>query len=413
MSPDEITDTTNAEKELFDHEKFAYPIITAESIIRGDASETYKAVRKLGCGVNSTVWVGRNCYLNEDATHEHLDKDEGEDTESSRISTNELQMFLRTYLGSEPKHRPQVPSYKERGMRGPPHPGWRRVSGFLDSFTCGNKKHLVIVSPLYGEHMSDHMLGEPDNINRMSPPFVKRVAKQTLTALDYLHSHTVPENILWDFNVGPQIDDIFEAITKQEPSAGCDGRAAALWIPHDKRSQYFYVVLADLSHASWNDLITRSLRAIGSPALKAPELVLGFAYSTKIDIWAFSCTERHTSSPIFYLLNTSLYRLIICIDIRAPNGYHLSLMQNLLGEPFFPEASRGTITVEEGFIDTEGWIRQPHKSDTLEERIAKDAPSDAEDKDKFEAFLRRGLRLDPSKRASTSELLSDPWLAED
>ncbi|KAL5514153.1 hypothetical protein ACEPAG_2241 [Sanghuangporus baumii] len=442
----------SADEGLFDNEKLGYPVISAGSIIRGDRGETYEAVRNLGCGVNSTVWVGRNCseqqfsltnpkyvalkILNEDATREHLGEDEEEDTESERISANELQMLWRTYSGLEPKHRPQVPSYKARGMRGPPHPGWRRVSGFLGSFTCklDNKNHLVIISPLYGEHMSDYMLGEPDN--RMSLPFVNRVAKQTLTALDYLHSQcgiihcdVKPENILRDFNVGPQIDDIFEAILKHEPNAGRDGRAAALWLPHDKRSEYFYVVLADLSHASWNDLITRSPRAIGSPALKAPELVLGFAYSTKIDIWAFGCT-------IFELLTGK--SLFSFSDSRSPNElaaepkYHLSLMQNLLDEPLLPRASRGTITVEEGFIDTEGsscsfpppltfsstefeigCIKQLEKSASLEEQIAKDVPSDMEDKDKFAVFLRRCLRLDPSKRASASELLSDPWLAED
>ncbi|KAL5498842.1 hypothetical protein ACEPAH_2197 [Sanghuangporus vaninii] len=383
----------------FEYEKPRYPVISAGSIIRGDAGEIYEAVRKSGCGVNSTVWVGRNCsekqfsltnpkyvalkILNEDATRELLEEDE--DTESARKSINELQMLLRTYSGLEPTHRPQVPSYKARGMRGPPHPGHRRVSGFLGSFTCEDRKHLII-----------------------------RVAKQTLTALDYLHSQCgiihcgemrFPENILRDFNVGPQTDDIFEVILKQEPEAGHDGRAAALWLPHDKRSQYFYVVLADLSHASWNDLVTRSPRAIGSPALKGPELVLGFAYSTKIDIWAFGCT-------IFELLTGKF--LLSFPGSRSPNElagepkYHLRLMQNLVGEPFFPEASGGTITVEEGFIDTEGWIRQLEKGENLEERIANDVP-----KDKFTTFLCRCLRLDPSKRASASELSSDPWLAED
>ncbi|KAL5521465.1 hypothetical protein ACEPAF_2213 [Sanghuangporus sanghuang] len=424
MSPNEIVDTTNVEEELFDHAKLGYLSISAGPIIRGDAGETYEAVRKLGCGVNSIVWVGRNCserqfsltnpkyvtlkILNEDASREHLDEDEDEDTESARISTNELQMLLRTYSGLEPTHRPQVPSHKARGMRGPPHPSWRRVSRFLGSFTCEDRKHLVvIISPLYGEHMSDYMLGEPDI--RMPLPFVKRVAKQTLAALDYFHSQcgiihcdVKPENILRDFNVGPQIDDIFEAISKQEPGAGRDGRAAALWLPRDKRPQYFYVVLADFT--SWNDLITRSPRAIGSPALKAPELVLGFAHSTKMDIWAFGCTLL-TGKPLFSFP-----------DSRSPNElagepkYHLRLMQNLVGEPFFLEASGGTDNNWRGIYRYRG---QLEKRESLEERIADDVPSDVEDKDAFVAFLRRCLRLDPSKRASASELSSDPWLAED
>ena len=54
--------------------------------------------------------------------------------------------------------------------------------------------------------------------------------------------------------------------------------------------EYNSKVLSTPKIASWKDLIQRSPRRVGSPALKAPELVLGYAFTTAIDIWAFGCT---------------------------------------------------------------------------------------------------------------------------
>ncbi|KAL5476658.1 hypothetical protein ACEPAI_2844 [Sanghuangporus weigelae] len=413
--------TTKVDEELLGSDTSRYYPVSVGSIIRGDEGETFEAVRKLGWGVNSTVWVGRDCsdkacpkyvalkILNKYATHEH--------DESSGKKTSELKILLRTYIGKEPDHRPQKPLYREQGLAGrPPHPGWLRVSGCLGFFSCeNNPQHFVIVFPLYGENMKEFMCGEPNK--RLTAPLAKKVAKDTLLALDYLHSHCAiihcdvkPENILVDFNIGNDVDDLFEAIMKKEPNAGRQGHAASLWLPHHIIEKKLRVVLADFSHASWNDLIERSPVTLGSAALRAPELIWGFAYGTPIDIWAFGCTifELLTGKPLFRFS-----------DSRSPNEfdeeprYHLNLMQVLSGEPYFPAAREGTPTIGNDFIDSDGWIKSSMGGSTLNELVSKDVPDDVEDKDKFEAFLRRCLRLDPRQRASASELLNDPWLTDD
>ena len=49
-------------------------------------------------------------------------------------------------------------------------------------------------------------------------------------------------------------------------------------------------------------------------------------------------------------------------DKRSPNDfarepkYYLSLVQSLLGEPFNASASQGTMTIEKGFIDSNGQL---------------------------------------------------------
>ncbi|KAF8636751.1 hypothetical protein AX16_010955 [Volvariella volvacea WC 439] len=311
------------DEEVLGQDKHGYYPVSAGTIIGDDGSERYEAVRKLGWGVNSTVWLGRNCsdeavpkyvalkILNRSATREH-----------ESVNSSELQMLLRTQMGKEPEHRPQTPSYEEQGLDGPSHPGWYRVSGCLGAFYFNNSQHLVIVSPLYGQHMKDYMNGEPNG--RLTPAFVKQIARHTLLALDYLHSQcgiihsdVKPENLLRDFNLGPQIDDIIETLLKKEPDAGHNGRSAPLWIPHADRPDDLDIVLADLSHASWNDLILRSPRNVGSPALKAPELIMGFAFTTAIDIWAFGCTVSISSS----CFSQALPRFITeNVDIRTSGG---------------------------------------------------------------------------------------------
>ncbi|OCB91789.1 hypothetical protein A7U60_g933 [Sanghuangporus baumii] len=218
-----------------------------------------------------------------------------------------------------------------------------------------------------------------------------------------------PENVLVNFNIGNDVDDLFEAVMKKEPNAGRQGRAASLWLPHHILENPRFV-LSDFSHASWKDLIERSPLTLGSAALRAPELIWGFAYGTPIDIWAFGCTifELLTGKPLFRFP-----------DSRSPNElseeprYHLSLMQALAGEPYFPAAREGTPTIGNDFVDSDGWIKSPMGGSTLNDLVSKDVPDDVEDKEKFEAFLRRCLRLDPRQRASASELLNDPWLADD
>ena len=108
--------------------------------------------------------------------------------EAQNSSTNELAMLLRTSIGQQPDHRSPTPLYsdEDNGLEGPPHLGWTRVAGFLGCFGFEHSKHLVIMSPLYGEHMKNYMRGEPNG--RLSISLVKQIARETTLALDYLHN---------------------------------------------------------------------------------------------------------------------------------------------------------------------------------------------------------------------------------
>ena len=66
-------------------------------------------------------------------------------------------------------------------------------------------------------------------------------------------------------------------------------------------------VFPDSSEATWSDFIQRSTRTIGSPALKAPKLVLGLAYGAEIEIWSFGGTVSR-----FFELLTHDFSLRAC-----------------------------------------------------------------------------------------------------
>ena len=49
------------DEQLLGNVKSGYYEVNVGDIIRGDTGERYEAVRKLGWGINSTVWMGRDC----------------------------------------------------------------------------------------------------------------------------------------------------------------------------------------------------------------------------------------------------------------------------------------------------------------------------------------------------------------
>ncbi|KAG9010178.1 hypothetical protein FRB90_007992 [Tulasnella sp. 427] len=143
--------------------------------------------------------------------------------------------------------------------------------------------------------------------NRRIPvPLVKRFIKQTLFALDYLHrecgiihSDLKPHNMMLalidDHDV--IVSELEVAPTEFSPAKHdndpCNERKATVKSQPLLSSAIMAdeidvdIKLGDFGHANW---VERHLRDEIQPiALRAPETVLGYPYSTPADIWSVGC----------------------------------------------------------------------------------------------------------------------------
>ncbi|KAG5635952.1 hypothetical protein H0H81_009577 [Sphagnurus paluster] len=122
--------------------------------------------------------------------------------------------------------------------------------------------------------------------------------------------------------------------------------------------------------------------------LRAPEVILGYHWSSSIDIWSLGC-------------------------IAERNECHLQRMEELLGQ--FPSYFLERCFRRAEFFDDEGKLlcTAPTTPKTLEAAIAEHRTVNKNDVDPVAAFIRRCLTLDPAERPSAAELLKDEWLFND
>lgn len=241
----------------------------------------------------------------------------------------------------------------------------KHLARLLDYFYF--KEHLFIVSELLGENLY-LLYSSPDTQSLLSPDNVKAIAKQVLEALECLHSLGVihadvkPENILLT--------------------------AAARKVA--RRPQTISVTLVDFGSSCF--LADEPTPYIQSQAYRAPEVIVGESYTTKIDIWSVGCVVAELSSGEVLLAADSA--------LESLHKVKFTQIKAVLGEvpvtgPLLPT-----------FQDQFGVLKVlPSSNSTLplEARF----PSDS----LLTHFLKSLLRVAPDDRPTASEALHHPWLS--
>ncbi|KAG2146239.1 kinase-like domain-containing protein [Suillus clintonianus] len=404
----EINDKDDGGQFVFDEEPLAlspekgfgyYPITLGQQLGEGKL----EIVRKLGWAGHSSVWLARTLGNAYPAKYVAV----------KVLTVNATAGVVRGFLC-------EVDSLRTIKTANPDHPGYQHCLNLYEVLTDKSRHgpHICLVTNILGENM--HRLGRLQPNKRVFPLAVaKRIVKQTLLALDYLHRecgfvHTdvKPDNVLVCVDYE---DEAITRVLQETPSATYEPRFEPTLSPDPiitvktqplpnlglrEDASNLKVCLIDFGHALPAKEPLAGLAQIG--LLRAPEVILGHEWSTPIDIWSMGCLafEYLTGAPMILLSESP--------SISMEN-LHLQRILEHIG-PFPPSflercQRRADFFDEQGSLRVHNLIPQSMESCLRAYKVMgeKDISSAA-------AFIRKCLTIDPHARPTALELLDDEWL---
>ena len=208
---------------------------------------------------------------------------------------------------------------------------------------------------------------------------LKKISRQLLTSLEYLHS----------------LDLIH-----------CDLKPENILIKSYSRCE---VKVIDFGSSCY---VTDHLSSyVQSRSYRAPEVILGAPYDTKVDMWSLGCilSELYTGEVLLH--NDSLASLLArCVGIFGPFDPRL-LRRGRYSANYFTKSG----LVYERCEKTETLRLMRPKKTTLARRLGLDPEVDEAEcgSDGFVGFLLALLAVNPDERLTATQALTHPWLAEE
>ncbi|RPD56041.1 kinase-like protein [Lentinus tigrinus ALCF2SS1-6] len=380
----------------------------------------YEIVRKLGWATNSSVWLAKHKRgLDERyVAVKILTVNYTRGIESGEFFELEVwRRFREVHYKSKAKPEASV------------HPGLKHCVVPQTVFTAESPHgtHLCFVTEPFGSTLDELQVGQPGFTFPLH--VVKRAVRQTLLALDFLHTEL--DLVHADVKAGNLLIHLdtrtenIERYLRGHPSETYPPRSAPeLWsgpiitvksqpLPNmglKPSLDNLNVSLGDFGGAVPLNRISPDIKIVTPPLLRPPELLLDHAWSTPIDIWAVGCTVFEC------LTGASLFQVE-----RTPNldetHVHLGRMVEHLGP--FPAAFLKKCSKHADYFDDSGMplrVPEPLGTGPLESWFGnflhvRENLSD-EDVRATCAFMRRCLAIDPAERATAAELLQDGWFEE-
>lgn len=256
-----------------------------------------------------------------------------------------------------------------------------------------HREHLIIVTELLRQNLFEFGKFITDTAEKpyFTRPRLCSITRQVLIALDFVHkmglvhSDVKPENIL---------------------------------LSSYSRAQ---VKLIDFGSSCY--LTDRQSSYIQSRSYRAPEVVLGLPYGSKIDMWSLGCViaEMYTGEVTFQ--NDSIVSMLCRIEaICGPFPRHM-IAQGRQSGRFFTKSGLLFENVENDRSD--GRPSSKSQFDVVEDNALLDVfqpkrttmaarlgipETTTEDEAQFVDFCSKLLTVDPDSRLSAKEALKHPWI---
>ncbi|KAG6887367.1 hypothetical protein C0992_012606 [Termitomyces sp. T32_za158] len=304
--------------------------------------------------------------------------------------------------------------------------GQHCVRKALDIFEIGignRNYHFLIHEPLgFTIQMVANMYTYKGNRPNLPASYIRRVARHTLYALEFLHSAGVVHGDIQANNILLRIgdDSVLKDTEEDEIEHASRRKVTEQTTVFESRAFVGPVgrllssrdpfVLCDFGEARTGK---NSYTEFIQPApFRAPEIFLGIPWGTPVDIWNLGCMVWNLmfrNHPFFGRSSSGE-------DLEGQSSCRnrLARMAALLGPPPQELLSQSRSVAPEFFFE-DGTPRGEILHETLESFLALSIQKTgrkmtSEDSEMFLAFLRKTLTWTQESRASASELLSDPWI---
>ncbi|KAL1939544.1 hypothetical protein VTO73DRAFT_9855 [Trametes versicolor] len=374
--------------------------------------DKYEIVRKLGYGTHASIWLAK------------VQKDHGYNYVALKVMS--INATLLEFVHES--HETELgQSFMELPEADKEHRGYAHCAAteFMGSVHSKWGIHYVCLLQPYGTSL--HTLCAALPRRRLPLPVVKRVVKQMLLALHFLHNrlHVVHadfklDNILVKLHASTEDIDRFlreypaqtyPPIPEADPSSDSDTvlTVQSQPLPNlglDPSLSNLDVCVSDYGNTVRADNINADTPIFTANQVVAPEQILGHPWSYPVDVWALGVNTflMLTGSDPFEHQNTA----------PSSRAGQLACIHALMGP--FPAHFQQRCARAAEYFDADGNVLHPVNPSwggPLEGRLRESLRGEATPRDVRDAwsFIRRCLPMDPAERPTVEELLADAWLA--
>ncbi|KAI0315033.1 kinase-like domain-containing protein [Amylostereum chailletii] len=359
----------------------------------------YTICRKLGWGMSSSTWLAR-------------DQRDGSYVALKIINGSNTVSYQHGYLW-------EVDALKR--ISSPPSPHCLRLlSHFVFPGKGSAGEHLCLVTPILGGDVKGLLPAhgiQTDRVQFFPLPLAKRILKHVLRGIAHAHSRGVihtdlkKDNIFFDCSMST--DDLDRLLMtdpsrRHLPEASPDGvfqAAVSQPLPpptFEKIMQSTFVV-ADFGYAQPPGDHTGE--EISPLYLRAPEVMLGGPWDEKVDIWMFGCLifELVVGCPLFKWEPNAKH------DLDAPTSMLYQMLCYTCDDVPEEQLTAGRNSGRYFGSDCDLMAKPPIVNYPFIYSIRAYKVLEREDQLSTADIMHRCLRINPARRASAAELLSDPW----